>query len=334
MKSLKIAIFTFVLIGLSTLGLRSIPQPSLPLAVVDGGTGSGLKLGDVVTTTPITGGVNDIFPGADADTLTLGITMLGDLAVTAPVTGAASDVFPGANGAKATIGVATALTSAEGVSELATGAETITGTATDRVVTPAGLVARLTDIGTTITDDFPDIDAAETVALDITGLPGDDVQSTLIRIYLADGVNDPGADINVNFRLEFFTKDTKLGQDRIGKPIYFNLTYTEVKTGTWSAAGTGGDLDSSAGLLVYDWIRLMGGTAESVNLVTITDADTVVVTTLVNGHAVDEGICREVRIVDSFPFSDADETGEIHAKLTSLADPGDAIGITIAVTVK
>ena len=186
----------------------------------------------------------------------------------------------------------------------------------------------------TVSDDFPDIDAAETVELDITGLPGNDVQSTLIRIYLSDGVNDPGADMNVNFRLEFFSKDTKLGQDRIGNPIYFNLTYTEVKTGTWSAAGTGGDLDSSAGLIVYDWIRLMGGTAETVNLVTITDADTVVVTTVANNHVVDEGISREYRRVIPFPFSDLDGTGELHLKITAMTDPGDAIGITIAVTVK
>jgi len=299
--------FILILAVLSIAGIvgaftPTVLPPDLPLAVENGGTGSGLKLGDVVTTSPITGGVNDIFPGADADTLTLGVS--------------------------------TATASAEGVVELAIDSEAVTGTATGVVLTPANLTARLTDVGTTVSDDFPDIDAAETVELDITGLPGNYVQSTLIRIYLADGVNDPGADMNVNFRLEFFTKDTKLGQDRIGKLIYFSLTYTEVKTGTWSAAGTGGDLDSSAGLLVYDWIRLMGGTAESVNLAAITDSDTVVVTTLVGDHAVDEGISREIRIVDGFPFADADSSGEIHAKLTSLADPGDAIGITMAVTVK
>jgi hypothetical protein len=59
-------------------------------------------LKDVVTTAPLTGGVDNILPGADSD-VTLAITMLGDLATTAPITGAASNIFPGTNGAKATI---------------------------------------------------------------------------------------------------------------------------------------------------------------------------------------------------------------------------------------
>ena len=93
----------------------TILPPDLPLAVENGGTGSGLKLGDVVTTAPLTGGVNDIFPGADADILTLGVS--------------------------------TATTDAEGVSELATDAETVTGTAADRVTTPAGITAKLAEPG-------------------------------------------------------------------------------------------------------------------------------------------------------------------------------------------
>ena len=59
---------------------------------------------DLVTTAPITGGTDNILPGADAD-VTIAITMLGDLATTAPITGAANDIFPGATGAKATIGL-------------------------------------------------------------------------------------------------------------------------------------------------------------------------------------------------------------------------------------
>ncbi|MBA3064240.1 hypothetical protein FP803_02270, partial [Candidatus Woesearchaeota archaeon] len=55
---------------------------------------------DVTGSAPITS-----TGGATPD---IGITMLGDLATTSPITGAASDIFPGATGAKATIGITVA----------------------------------------------------------------------------------------------------------------------------------------------------------------------------------------------------------------------------------
>lgn len=62
--------------------------------------------GDIVATAPIlinaTTEVNDILPGNDVDT-TISINMLGDLATTSPITGAAANIFPGTDGAKATI---------------------------------------------------------------------------------------------------------------------------------------------------------------------------------------------------------------------------------------
>jgi len=98
---------------------------------------AGTLLKDLVTTAPLTGAENDIFPGADADVTlaitmtgdivatapvlingttsvdnilpgndvdtTISINMLGDLATTSPITGAVNDIFPGATGAKATI---------------------------------------------------------------------------------------------------------------------------------------------------------------------------------------------------------------------------------------
>jgi len=59
---------------------------------------AGTLLKDLVTTAPLTGAENDIFPGADAD-VTLAITMTGDIVATAPVlingTTAVNDILPG-----------------------------------------------------------------------------------------------------------------------------------------------------------------------------------------------------------------------------------------------
>ena len=54
-------------------------------------------LKDIVTTAPITGGANDVLPGADAD-LTIALTLLRDIVTTAPLTGAVDDALPGADG--------------------------------------------------------------------------------------------------------------------------------------------------------------------------------------------------------------------------------------------
>jgi len=98
---------------------------------------AGTLLKDLVTTAPLTGGTNDIFPGADAD-ITIAIpvatstangylwstdwvsfdgkmagTLAGDLVTTAPITGGVNDIFPG-SGTKATIAIPVATTSANG----------------------------------------------------------------------------------------------------------------------------------------------------------------------------------------------------------------------------
>ena len=59
-------------------------------------TGSDTILKDLVTTTPLTGGTDDILPGADAD-ITLAITVLKDVVTTAPLTGGTDDILPGAD---------------------------------------------------------------------------------------------------------------------------------------------------------------------------------------------------------------------------------------------
>lgn len=220
------------------------------------------------------------------------------------------------------------ISAADGAS--GTGTYTYVNSASDGRLNLSGDIAY--GSGTVHSGDFPDFDAAESQVLNITGLPGNNVTTRLIRVYLADG-DDPGADFNVNCRLSFYNSDS-MTEDELIEDFYFNLTYTEVKTATWAAGATGGDLDSSAGFVAYDWFRLMGGTAESVNLASVTDADTVVVTATAGAHVVDEGICREVRILQEVPLYDADGTSEIHAKLQMLSDPGNAVGVTILVTIK
>jgi len=62
----------------------------------------------------------------------IGITMLGDLATTSPITGAANDIFPGSDGAKATIAINDASTSQKGAVQLenSTSSTSITTAAT------------------------------------------------------------------------------------------------------------------------------------------------------------------------------------------------------------
>ena len=187
--------------------------------------------------------------------------------------------------------------------------------------------------GIVVTGVFPDIDAAESVTLNITGLPGDNVKTTLIRIYPDDGVNDPGADFNINCLLTFYNSDSMTEDEKIDS-FYFNMTYSEVKTGTWASGATGGDMDSTAGLLAGGWLRMMGGTAETENIASITDADTIVITATGGAHVVDEGLGREVRITTPVKSTDFDGSRELHLRIEFLVDPGDAFGVAIAVTVE
>ena len=69
-----------------------------PITSTEGTTPEiGLTLAkDLVTTAPLTGAEDNIFPGADAD-VTLAITVLKDLVTTSPLTGGTDDVFTGAD---------------------------------------------------------------------------------------------------------------------------------------------------------------------------------------------------------------------------------------------
>jgi hypothetical protein len=143
-------------------------------AVVDAGT-----LKDLVTTSPLTGGANDVLPGADAD-LTLAITVAKDIVTTAPLTvnaGANLDNVIIGTDADVTLAVSSATDTTEGVVELSTDAESVTGTSDAVVVTPGTLTARLAapgEIGgtTPAAGNFTTIAASGTTTLGAAGGAG------------------------------------------------------------------------------------------------------------------------------------------------------------------
>ena len=78
-------------------------------------------------------------------------------------------------------------------------------------------------------------------------------------------------------------------------------------------------------------VRLTGGTAEEVRITTVTDADTLAVTTLGYEHAVDTGVVKVVELTDLFQLYDADSSKEIHAKLETFAAPTASMDVAISV---
>jgi len=70
-------------------------------------------LGDLATTSPLTGGVNNIFYGTDGTKATLGITVAKDIVTTAPITGGQDNVLTGAD-ADLTIAMTQSDTSTDG----------------------------------------------------------------------------------------------------------------------------------------------------------------------------------------------------------------------------
>jgi hypothetical protein len=120
--------------------------------------------GDIVATAPIlidaTTAVNDILTGADTDR-TISINMLGDLATTAPLTGAAADIFPGTNGNKATIAMPAGTTSQSGYivsTDWTTFNGKMDGALTKDLVTTAPLTGGTDNV-------FPGADVDITIAL-------------------------------------------------------------------------------------------------------------------------------------------------------------------------
>ena len=183
---------------------------------------------------------------------------------------------------------------------------------------------------TTLNGTFTGFTAAQAKTANITGAGSDNPVVRAIRLWIS---NDPGADTNIVARLSLYNADS-MTEDELLREFYFNVTYTEVKTGTWAAAGTGGDCDSTAGLVKYDLVRLMGGTAENVRISAVTDADTLAVTTLAGAHVVDTGIVRVVEIPGLIQLVDADASTEIHAKLEFLSAPNATTNVYMEVDVQ
>ena len=183
------------------------------------------------------------------------------------------------------------------------------------------------DDALTKTGSFNGFTTTETVTANIDGLITDNPVVRKVQLYIS---NDPTADTNINFRLSFYNSDS-MTEDELIKDFYFNLTYTEIANAQWSASGTGGDCDSTAGLLKYDLVRLLGGTAENVRITAVTDSDTLAVTTLGYDHAVDTGIVKVVELTDLFQLYDADSTKEIHAKLETFSAPTASMNVAISI---
>ena len=186
------------------------------------------------------------------------------------------------------------------------------------------------DALTIATGSFTAFTTTETKTANLTGVGSDNPVVRAVRLWVS---NDPGADTNINFRLSFYNSDS-VTEDELLVDFFFNLTYTEVKTATWATSATGGDVDSTAGLVKYDLVRMMGGTAENVRISAVTDADTLAVTAVVGAHAVDEGVVRIAEVSGMFQLVDADGTGEIHAKLETLSAPNASMNVAIAIDIQ
>lgn len=183
----------------------------------------------------------------------------------------------------------------------------------------------------THTGKFEAFDAAESHTDDITGLSTNNPVIRQMRLYIED---DPGADANVICRLSFYNSDS-MTEDELLIEFYFNLTYTEVKTNEITGTSdTSNDVDSSAGLVKYDLVRFLGGTAENQRITAITDADTIAFTLAAQTHAVDSGVVRVAEVTDVFQLYDADGTKEIHGRLEMLSDPGSAVDVVIEIDVQ
>ena len=179
----------------------------------------------------------------------------------------------------------------------------------------------------TINTTFSGIDSGNfTESADLTdaAIATDNPILRQIRLWVS---SDPGADANFPCRLSFYNSDSKT-EDELILDFFFNLTYTEVKV-EWSATDTGGDVDTTAGVVKYDALRMIGGTAETVRITAVTDSDTLATTAVANVHAVNEGVCRVAELDGLFQLYDADGTAEIHCTFEALSAPNGATGTDV-----
>lgn len=181
---------------------------------------------------------------------------------------------------------------------------------------------------TTLTGAFTGFTTTEGKTADIGSLINNPVIRA-IRLWVS---NDPTGNPNINFRLSFYNSDS-MTEDELLKEFYFNLTYTETNGGA-SISDTTDTVDSIAGLIIYDLIRFMGGTAENVRLTATPSGTTLTFTALVRAHVDNTGIVKVVELTDMFQLVDLDSTKEIHAKLTTLSAPAGSMNVAIEVDVQ
>ena len=150
-----------------------------------------------------------------------------------------------------------------------------------------------------------------------------------VRLWIS---NDPTADENINFRLSFYNADS-MTEDELIKDFFFNLTYTETNGGS-SATDTTDTVDDIGGLIQYDLIRYMGGTAENVRLTAAPSGTTLTFTALAGDHPDNTGVVRVAEITDMFQLYDGDGSQEIHCSLTTLSAPTASMDVAIEVDVQ
>jgi len=176
------------------------------------------------------------------------------------------------------------------------------------------------------TGSFDGFTAAESVTLDITGLTYDNPVIRKVSLWIS---NDPTGDENINARLSFYNSDS-MTEDELITSFYFNLTYTETNGGA-SGSDTTDVVDTSAGLVIYDLVRYMGGTAENVRLTAAPTATGLTFTALANAHTDNTGVVKVVEITDLFQLVDSDASLEIHCKLTTFSSPNASMNVAISV---
>jgi len=150
-----------------------------------------------------------------------------------------------------------------------------------------------------------------------------------VQLYI---YNDPTADENINCRLSFYSSDS-MTEDELLNDFYFNLTYTETNGGA-SGTDTTDTVDDISGLVKYDLIRYLGGTAENVRLTATPTGTTLTFTALAGAHADNTGIVRVAEITTMFQLVDADASNEIHARLEMLSAPTADTDVAIIVDVQ
>jgi len=170
--------------------------------------------------------------------------------------------------------------------------------------------------------------AAESKTLNLTGLSSRNPLVTRFRLYIS---NDPTGDENIQFRLSFYESDS-MTEDELIHDYYLNLSYTETNGG--ALAGHVTDVvDDVSGLVMYDMIRYLGGTAENVRLTAVPNvpALTLTFTALLNDHANNTGVVRVAEVADVLSVIDTDGSNEIHCRLESLAAPAAAMDVAMEI---